>query len=308
MRYPLFPVIAIAAAILNNFAYSYHPGLDRPRLQSDHIAAVGDHGAAGDRRRGRPGSGDPGPHRPGAQLRVRVPGATRRAGRARRALRQPAGQEPDLPRPAAHRRHHGARHQRRALRQSALCARADAARRFGDGNHRAAVRHQPDRSPPAARAAPLPGGAGDHGMGLQPPPESRQPAVARAVRLDERRPDRSHLGRRGRQGQRPGTLRVGQVHRQRPPLSRPLHPPGPHPGVLPADPGVRGGLGGRVPVGCAAVAGRRDQRRAVDQLHRAGGHAALPDLYVDVDLQPGADGHRQRQAHPGNDQHRNRAG
>ena len=37
-------------------------------------------------------------------------------------------------------------------------------------------------------------------------------------------------------------------------------------------------------------------------------HPALPDLHLDLHLQPGAAGHGQRAAHPGDDQHRDRAG
>ena len=54
---------------------------------------------------------------PGSALRRRVPGQALPARRARRAVRQPARQEPDLPQPPAGRRHHGARHQRCAPAQ-----------------------------------------------------------------------------------------------------------------------------------------------------------------------------------------------
>ena len=71
---------------------------------------------------------------------------------------------------------------------------------------------------------------------------------------DERRPGRGHRRHRGGQGQRPGALRVGQVHRQRPAVPRLLRAPGRDPGALPADAGLQPGLGRR-PVCTACCSG-----------------------------------------------------
>ena len=70
MRYPIFPVIAVVAAILNNFAYSYIQILIGQAFNLLTTASWETTALLALAGRRRAGSGDPGPHRPGAQLRV----------------------------------------------------------------------------------------------------------------------------------------------------------------------------------------------------------------------------------------------
>ena len=284
------------------------PGVDRARVRPDHGSGLGPGRA--DRR----GAlhfclrGGAGPHRVGPQLFDRVPGAGCRAQCPRRGVRQPAGQEPDLSRPAAHRRHHGAHHQRRAPAQLHVQPRREPDPGLRDGGGRADRDHRRAADRAAAGARHLPGAAGDHGLALQPPAQPGEPGPARAVRRRQRRADGSHRRDRGRQGQRPGTGGAVQVRAGCEPVPRLLRQAGRDPGLLPADAGLQLRLGGGLPAFAAAVAGGHDQPGHGDRLHGPDGHPALPDLHFDLLLQPDPVGPRQRGAHPGDDQRRDRAG
>ncbi len=91
-------------------------------------------------------------------------------------------------------------------------------------------------------------------------------------------------------------------------LPRLLRAAGHHPGPLSAHAGLQHLLGRGVPARGAALAGGRPDAGPGRHLYGAVRRPALPDLHLDLLLQPGPAGRRQRPPHPGADQHRDGAG
>ncbi len=176
-----------------------------PAGRSAQLAAVavliaGAAGAAGNRG-----------HRP--QRLLRGPGPAHRARFEGRALHEPPGQEPDLPFAPARRRHHGPRDERRALPQPDVLAGAFPHHGFLP-DRGCAPRHGRHHRPEAAAGSlrfHRPPRA--HGLGIQPPPQSRHRRPARDLR-----PTQRHLGRR------PRGHRDGQGEPRRGARDRPLRP------------------------------------------------------------------------------------
>ena len=124
-RYPVLPVINLVAAIFNNYFYSNIQvliGRGFDLVNSAGLTPAALQGLAGTLLLMAAGQGMTGLAR---NYSAEFAGPGHRARQPRRAVPQPAGQEPDLPRPAAHRRHHGARHQRRAHAQPDVQPRAE---------------------------------------------------------------------------------------------------------------------------------------------------------------------------------------
>ena len=222
-----------------------------------------------------------------------------RAGCARRALSQPARQEPDLPRPAAHRRSGRPRHRRLADAVDDGPSGHPLRERHGDGLHHADCLH-----PAAGRRAARGAGAlrdllRDHPAGVRPPPGAGAVRAAPSAGGADRDAGGGAQRHRGGQGVGAGGVRARALRAHGERLQGAVRTVQPDRGLLHPDADLRRAGRDGAAARRAGAAARRDRAGRPDRLRRADARAAHPHVHLRVLLLPAAGRHRRRAAHPG---------